>query len=93
LPISIPASATRLAAAGLAATLLPIMKKVALAPASVNTFSNRSVKGVGPSSKVNATHLSTVQSTGRACAVLVDWLQPAITRPTRPRDNTRRSTA
>ena len=34
LPISMPASATRLAPAGSAATLLPIMKNVARAPAS-----------------------------------------------------------
>ena len=61
LPISIPASATRLAPAGLAATLLPIMKKVALASAR---SARRADGRWGPSSKVKATQLSTAQSTG-----------------------------
>src|SRR5947209_11052298 len=61
LPNSMPASATRLAPAGLAATLLPIRKKVALASASFRICSSRSVYGPGPSSNVNATHLTTEQ--------------------------------
>src|ERR1700733_2911317 len=63
LPISIPASTTRLAPAGLAATLLPISKNVALALLAVRMPSSRSVYGVGPSSNVNATHLTCAQST------------------------------
>ena len=43
LPISMPASAMRLAPSGLAATLLPIRKNVALASLSCRIFSNRSV--------------------------------------------------
>ncbi|CKR50421.1 Uncharacterised protein [Mycobacterium tuberculosis] len=43
LPISMPASAMRRAPAGLAATLLPIRKKVALASLSVRMCSSRSV--------------------------------------------------
>ena len=38
-----PGPGDPLGPAGLAATLLPIMKKVALAPASARTSSNRSV--------------------------------------------------
>src|ERR1700685_358608 len=63
LPNSMPASTTRLAPAGLAATLLPISKNVALALLAVRMPSRRSVYGVGPSSKVNATHLTCAQST------------------------------
>src|SRR5271165_6430866 len=63
LPISIPASTTRLAPAGLAATLLPISKNVALALLAVKIPSSRSVYGVGPSSNVSATHLTCAQST------------------------------
>ena len=61
LPISMPASAT-LRTGGIAATLLPIMKNVAFAPASLSTLTRRSVNGVGPSSKVRATHLSFARS-------------------------------
>src|ERR1700736_3413091 len=69
LPISIPASTTRLAPAGLAVTLLPISKKVALALLALRMSSSRSVYGVGPSSNVNATHLTCAQSTtSLACA-------------------------
>src|SRR5581483_12486973 len=50
LPSSMPASTTRLAPAGLAATLLPIWKNVALAWLAVRMLSSRSVYGVGPSS-------------------------------------------
>lgn len=57
LATSIPAAAMRRAAAGSAATLLPIRKNVALAPRSVSVCNNRSVNGVGPSSNVSATHL------------------------------------
>src|SRR5271156_6212834 len=63
LPSSMPASTTRLAPAGLAATLLPISKNVALALLAVRMPSSRSVYGVGPSSNVNATHLTCAQST------------------------------
>ena len=61
LPISIPASAIRLAPAGLAATLLPIRKKVAFASSSFRICSSRSSNGPGPSSNVSATHLTTEQ--------------------------------
>src|SRR5947209_1424561 len=63
LPSSMPASTTRLAPAGLAATLLPISKNVALALLAFKMASSRSVYGVGPSSKVSATHLTCAQST------------------------------
>src|SRR5271155_2296189 len=63
LPSSVPASTTRLAPAGLAAPLLPISKNVALALFAVRMLSSRSVYGVGPSSNVNATHLTCAQST------------------------------
>src|SRR5262249_58216450 len=70
LPTSMPASTTRLAPAGLAATLLPISKNVALALLAVKMLSSRSVNGLGPSSKVNATHLTCEQSTSSALANL-----------------------
>src|ERR1700682_157468 len=66
LPTSMPASAIRLAAPGSRATLFPIRKKVALASLSTRTFRSRSVNGVGPSSKVNATHSARAQSTSSA---------------------------
>src|SRR6201991_3040972 len=69
LPSSIPASTTRFAPAGAAATLLPISKNVALASLSVRIFSSRSVKGLGPSSNVSATHLTCEQSTLSALAL------------------------
>src|SRR3954469_11791628 len=62
LPISIPASAIRLAAAGSPATLLPIKKNVAFAPSAFSTYRRRSVNGLGPSSNVSATHLAWRQS-------------------------------
>src|ERR1700742_4435645 len=69
LPSSMPASTTRLAPAGLAATLLPISKNVALALFAVRMLSSRSVYGGGPSSNVNARHLTCAQSTtSLACA-------------------------
>src|ERR1700739_617562 len=57
LPTSMPASAMRLAPSGLAATLLPIKKNVALALLSLRMLSSRSVYGLGPSSNVRATNL------------------------------------
>ena len=63
LPISMPASAMRLAPAGLAATLLPIRKNVALASLSFRICNSRSSNGPGPSSNVSATHLTTAQLT------------------------------
>src|SRR5262245_47167942 len=76
LPSSIPASTTRLAPAGLAATLLPIWKKVALASLSVRIFSSRSVNGLGPSSNVSATHLTFEQSTSSAPALRTCPVRP-----------------
>src|ERR1700684_782339 len=68
-PSAMPASTTRLAPAGLAATLLPISKNGALALFAVRSLSSRSVYGVGPSSNVNATHLTCAQfTTSLACA-------------------------
>src|SRR4051812_33387242 len=69
LPTSMPASAMRLAPAGLAETLLPIRKNVDLASLSSRICSSRSVYGLGPSSNVNATHLTFEQSTLSAPAL------------------------
>jgi hypothetical protein len=68
LPTSMPASATRLAPAGLAATLLPMRKNVDFASLSPSICSSRSVYGLGPSSNVSATHLTCEQSTLSALA-------------------------
>src|SRR5205807_8622517 len=61
---------TRLAPAGLAATLLPISKNVALALFAAKMPTSRSVNGLGPSTKANATHLTCAQSTSSALANL-----------------------
>src|SRR5579859_1892168 len=79
LPISMPASATRLAQSGCAATLLPIMKKVALESLSCKMCTSRSVYGVGPSSKVSATHLNCAQSTASGSASLTWPVIPPAT--------------
>src|SRR4029079_12898842 len=62
LATSIPASAMRLAPAGLAAPLLPRRKNVPDASLSFKIDSSRSVYGLGPSSNVSATHLTSAQS-------------------------------
>ena len=64
-----PASATRFAPSGFAATLLPISKNVAFALLSFRICSSRSVYGPGPSSNVNATHLALAQSTPSGASV------------------------
>src|SRR5215217_2708997 len=79
LATSIPASRMRLAPAGLAATLLPIRKNVDLASLSCRIFSSRSVYGLGPSSNVNATHLTCEQSTLSAPALRTWPVSPPTT--------------
>src|SRR5215216_3708423 len=79
LATSMPASAMRLAPAGFAATLLPIRKNVDLASLSCRIFSSRSVYGLGPSSNVNATHLTCEQSTLSAPALRTWPVSPPTT--------------
>src|SRR5215213_7086604 len=74
-----PASATRLAPAGLAATLLPIKKNVDLASLSLSICSSRSVYGLGPSSNVRATHLTCEQSMLSAPALRTWPVRPPTT--------------
>src|ERR1700752_746670 len=76
LATSMPASAIRLAPAGLAATLLPIKKNVDFASSSLRICSSRSVYGLGPSSNVNATHLTFEQSTSSALALRMWPVRP-----------------
>src|SRR6201991_5097829 len=79
LATSMPASAMRLAPAGLAATLLPIKKNVDFASLSASICSSRSVYGLGPSSNVSATHLTCEQSTLSALALRTCPVRPPTT--------------
>ena len=79
LPSSMPASTTRLEPSGLAATLLPIWKNVALASLSLRICSSRSVYGLGPSSNVSAMHLTCAQSASSALACLTWPVNPPMT--------------
>src|SRR6202048_5283532 len=79
LPTSMPASTIRLAASGLAATLFPIRKNVAFASFWLRICSSRSVYGLGPSSNVNATHLTFEQSTSSALASFTWPVRPPMT--------------